>query len=92
MILAGLAFCVGSFYALVGHGIFAFWNVYQEPHRFPIWFLLFYGFVSGLTSLFHILYLTRGKPQQHLAGVYAIGCAVGLTCVAIAVLEMLAWR
>ena len=90
MIVAGLAFCFGSFFALLANGLDPLLEAYPSVGRFPIWFLIFYGFVSGLTSAFHLLYLLRGWPQQAIAGIYAIGCALGLTAITAAVLEVVA--
>lgn len=92
MILAGLFFCTASFYVLLSHGLAPLWNAYRAGESFGIWFMTFYGIMSGLTALLHFSYLLRGQPDQAKAGLYAIGIAIGLTCVAAAAMEILARR
>lgn len=90
MIIAGAFFCVASFYAILGQGIGPLVANYRHLGWFPVAFMVFYGSAGGLTSLFHLGYLLRGWPQQHLAGMYAIGLALGLASVAIAIMEVVA--
>jgi hypothetical protein len=86
MIISGAFFCVASFYVLLGQGIDSFLASYRSVGRFPLAFMIFYGCAGGLTSLFHLSYLIRGWPKQHLAGVYAIVLALGLTGLAMAIM------
>ena len=79
MILGGTFFCVASFYALFGHGIEGFQIAARESGRFIPLFLIFYGTGSGLTAVFHLAFLLRGRPKQYLAGLYAFGFALLVT-------------
>ena len=88
MIVAGAFFCVASFYAILGHGVEALLSSYRSLGWFPVAFMVFYGCAGGLTSLFHLLYLLRGWPQQHLAGVYAIVLALALAGLTVAIMEL----
>lgn len=90
MIVVGAFFCVTSFYVILGHGWEALLSCYPTLGRFPVAYMVSYGFAGALTTLFHLSYLIRGWPQQHLAGLYAIVLAIGLACLAIALLEFIA--
>lgn len=90
MIAVGLFFCAASFYVILGQGVDALVASYRSLGWFPVAFMAFYGSAGGLTSLFHLSYLLRGWPQQHLAGAYAIGLALLLASLAVAILELVA--
>lgn len=89
MILAGAFFCVASFYALFGHGFDDFLSSRRSLGRFSTLSLVFYGVAGGLTSVFHLSYLVRKWPKQPMAGIYAIGIALGFTAVAALILELI---
>ena len=90
MILVGAFFCVMSFYAVFGHGVSGFVSSYRSVGWFSVAFMVFYGFAGGLTSVFHLTYLLRGWPKQAMAGIYAIGIALGLAGTVVAVMEFIA--
>ena len=51
--------------------------------------MIFYGCAGGLTSVFHLSYLVCRWPTQSMAGVYAIGIALGLAGFAVAIVEII---
>lgn len=88
MVVVGISFCVASFFVIFGHGLDALTSTYRTLGTFPFAYMFFYGCAGGLTTLFHLSYLIRGWPQQHLAGLYAIGLALALTGLAAAIMEV----
>lgn len=89
MIAAGAFFCVASFWVILGHGVDALLANYRGIGWFPFGFMVFYGCTGGLTALLHLSYLLRGRPQQHLAGLYAIVLGILLGSAAVAVMEFI---
>ena len=89
MIVVGTFFFAASFYTIFGHGFDTFLSTYRSLGRFSIAYMVFYGSAGGLTSAFHLSYLVRGWPKQSLAGVYAIGIALGLAGFAVAIMEII---
>jgi hypothetical protein len=87
MIVVGAFFFVVSFYVVLGHGIDALLSSYHKIGRFSFAFMVFYGFVGGFTSVFHLSYLVRGWPKQHSAGMYAIAVALCLAGLAVALMD-----
>lgn len=89
MILGGLVFFFSSTHALFGRGPDYLTYAYHSIGRFAFAFLLFYGLAGFFTAAFHFSYLAFGKPNQAFAAIYAIGIAVGLVLVSLALMEWL---
>ena len=92
LIIAGAFFCITSFYVVFGHGLESLVSAYRETQEseFAIIFMTFYGFTGGFTCLFHLSHLILGRPKQAIAGIYAIGLAVGITSIGVVIMKMFA--
>ena len=90
MIVAGAFFCVASFYVILRSGYAVLLSSYRNLGWFAFGYMVFYGFAGLFTALFHLSYLIRGRPDQSIAGIYAIVIALALAAFMVAVMECIA--
>ena len=90
MIVVGTFFCVASFYVILRGGYDVLLSSYRVMGWFAFGYMVFYGFAGLFTALFHLSYLIRGRPDQSIAGIYAIVISLCLAGLATAVMECIA--
>lgn len=88
MILVGLFFCVTSGCVVLADGFAGMEEACRREGYFFVAYGTFYCFAGGLTCVFHVCYLICGRPAQHLAGIWAIGLALGLAGLVVAVIKL----
>jgi hypothetical protein len=90
MVAAGVFFASVSFYVVLAGGIGGMQQLYSGGERFAFGFMVFYGFAGAFTAVFHLLYLIRQWPAQHVAGIYALALAAMLTTLVMGLLGLTA--
>jgi hypothetical protein len=90
MMLAGLFFCLASGHVLLVGGFAGLLDACRREGYFFAGYMTFYCLAGGLTCAFHACYIVCGRPAQHLAGIWAIGLALGLAGLVVAVLMLAA--